>query len=495
MEPKEEYATFGKHLGYVIAANVAILLLNLVQIPVLTKGLGVNLYGIWSLINIAISLMVPIALISLNLAIVRFLAAENNEDRIRDDLISAFSVVFITGAVLSIFLFLLSDLIASSIFKDVSATYYIKIASVLILINSLYLMSLSFFRMRRSMGLYSLLIVIFNISAVALIITSTLLGYKLTGVLIASVINGIIFILINLIIIHKKIGFKYPTLSHMKSYIRWGLPLIPNASILWIINTSDRYIISYFLGVDAAGIYSAAYTIGEYSLFILGPLIIVLYPTISRHYDQGNLTETKGYLKYSIKYLMMIAIPSAFGLSILAKPLLNVLTTPQFISGSVVVPFVAFGAVIYSFFQVCLCIIQLVGKTEITVRLLGIAAVLNIALNFLLIPKIGIIGAAIATFIAYAVLGILTLIVTRRYMKFDLSLPFIGKSVISSSIMTLCIWAISPKTLVWTIISIIAGVLIYFSILFIIKGFSKSEITFFIKFVKDGLGKIHDLKG
>ena len=261
------------------------------------------------------------------------------------------------------------------------------------------------------------------------------------------------------------------------------------------INTSDRYIISYFLGVDAAGIYSAAYTIGEYSLFILGPLIIVLYPTISRHYDQGNLTETKGYLKYSIKYLMMIAIPSAFGLSILAKPLLNVLTTPQFISGSVVVPFVAFGAVIYSFFQVCLCIIQLVGKTEITVRLLGIAAVLNIALNFLLIPKIGIIGAAIATFIAYAVLGILTLIVTRRYMKFDLSLPFIGKSVISSSIMTLCIWAISPKTLVWTIISIIAGVLIYFSILFIIRGFSKSEITFFIKFVKDGLGKIHDLKG
>jgi O-antigen/teichoic acid export membrane protein len=495
MEQNQEYATFSKHVGYVIAANMAVLLLGLVQIPILTKGLGVNLYGIWSLIDVTISLLAPVALISLNIAIVRFLAAEENKARITDDFISALSIVSITGAALSILLFFLSDVIAAYVFKDISASYYIKLASILILVNSLYLLSLSFFRMRRSMGLYSLLTTVFNISQVAIIVVSILLGYKLTGVLVASIINGIVFILINLVIIFKKIGFTVPTFSHMKTYIKWGLPLVPNTSILWIIHTSDRYIVSYFLGVDAAGIYSAAYSIGQYALFVLAPLGIVLYPTIARHYDEGNLNETRVYLKYSTKYLMMIAIPSAFGLSILAKPLLNILTTPQFLTGSTVVPFVAFGAVIFSFFQISVYIIHLVGKTKINVRLLGIAAALNIALNFLLIPRMGIVGAAVATLIAYGVLGILTLIVTRRYLKFDLSLSFIGKSIVSSSIMTFCIWAISPKTLVWVIISIISGVLIYFGMLFLVRGFSKSEITFFAKFIKDGFRKIDILKG
>jgi O-antigen/teichoic acid export membrane protein len=495
MEQNREYATFGRHVGYVIATNIAIMLLGIVQIPILTKGLGANLYGVWSLIDVTISLIVPFALISLNVAIVRFLAAEKNLDRVRDDFLSACSVVFITGVALSVLLFLLSDVIATSVFKDVNASYYIKLASVLILVNSLYPLSLAFFRMRRSMGLYSLLTVIFNISQVALIFTSILLGYKLTGVVVAFIINGVVFTLINLIIILKRIGFKAPTFSHMKTYLKWGLPLAPNAAILWVIHTSDRYLVSYFLGVTAAGIYSAAYAIGQYALFALAPLGIVLYPTIAKHYDEGNLNETRAYLKYSVKYLMMLAIPAAFGLSILAKPLLHILTTPQFMSGSSVVPFVAFGAVIFSFFQICVYVIHLVRKTEINVRLLGIAAALNIALNFLLIPKMGITGAAVATLIAYGVLGILTLIVTRRYLKFALSLPFIGKSVAASVIMALCVWLMHPETIAWVIISIILGALIYFAALMLMKGFSKGEISFFINLVKDNLRKIRLIKG
>jgi O-antigen/teichoic acid export membrane protein len=495
MEQIREYATFGRHVGYVIATNIAIMLLGIVQLPILTKGLGASLYGVWSLIDVTISLIVPFALISLNIAIVRFLAAEKKLGRIRDDFLSACSVVFITGAALSVLLFLLSDVIAASIFKDVNASYYIKLASVLILVNSLYLLSTAFFRMRRNMGLYSLLTAVFNISQVALIFASILLGYKLTGVVVAFVINGVVFTLINLIIILRRIGFKAPTFSHMRTYLEWGLPLAPNAAILWIINTSDRYMVSYFLGVTAAGIYSAAYVIGQYALFFLGPLGIVLYPTIAKHYDEGNLNETGAYLKYSVKYLMMIAIPSAFGLSILAKPLLYILTTPQFVNGSSVVPFVAFGAVIFSFFQISVYVIHLVGKTRITVRLLGIAAALNIALNLLLIPRLGILGAAVATLIAYGVLGILTLMVTRRYLKFDLSLPFIGKSVAASIVMSLCVWLMRPETIAWVIISIILGALIYFGALLLMRGFSKVEMTFFISMVKDNLRKIKLIKG
>jgi O-antigen/teichoic acid export membrane protein len=495
MAQNQEYAIFGRQVGYVIGGNIAILLLGLLQIAILTKGLGATLYGTWSLINVTVSLIVPFAMVNFSMSIVRFLAAEKDEGRIREDFLSACSIVFISGMVFSIVLFFLSDFLATSIFKDVNSSSYIKLASVLILLNSLQTMPLAFFRMRRRIGLYTILSLSYQAFQVGLIVLFILLGYKLTGVIIAVIISGILFSVVPLFIVLRQIGFHKPRFSHMKSYLRWGVPLTPNAALLWIINISDRYMVSYFLGVAAAGIYNVAYSIGNYASFALAPLGTVLYPTISKSYDEENLSKTKDYLSYSVKYLMMIAIPSAFGLSILAKPLLQILSTATFVAGSTVVPFVAFGIVLYCFYQVCVYIIHLVGKTRITVRLLATAAVLNIGLNLLLIPRIGIVGAAVATLVAYGVLGMLTLLVTRRYLKFDLSLPFVAKSIFSSGIMTLCIWLINPQSLWAVLLWIFLGAAIYCAVLWAIKGFSKDEIIFFANFVKGNLSKVRLFKG
>jgi len=190
----------------------------------------------------------------------------------------------------------------------------------------------------------------------------------------------------------------------------------------------------------------------------------------------------------------MTAIPAAFGLSILAKPILQILATSEFVPGSAVVPFVAYGAVLFGFYGICVYIFHLVKRTELVVRLLGISAVLNIILNIILIPRMGILGAAVATLIAYGVLGMLTLMITRKYLKFDLSIPFMLKSAFSSAIMTLCIWLINPESIALVIASIFAGILIYFGILLLLKGLSKEEITLFINFLKDNLKKARGIK-
>ncbi len=494
MEPYKEYTIFGRQVGYVIGANVVLLLLGFIRLPILTKGLGANLYGTWSLINVTISLLVPFALIGLGVSIVRFLAAEKDRGKIREDFLSACSVVFILGTAFSILLFFLSDYLASFILGDITLSSYIKLASVLILLNSIDILSFHFFQAFRRIGLYAIITTIQNALQIGLIVLSILLGYKLTGVITAVIVSGILFNLINLFIILRQTGLQLPHFSNLKSYLKWGLPLTPTPAILWIINTSDRYMVSYFIGVTTTGIYHAAYTIGYYASFTLIPLGIVLFPTITKSYDGKNLGETRNYLKYSLKYFMMLAIPSAFGLSILAKPLLHILTTPEFVVGSTVIPFVAFGAVMFGLYQITVFVIQLVNKNELLIGLLGASAALNIILNIILIPRLGIIGAAIATLIAYGVLGMLTLMLTRRYLKFDLSIPFMLKSVSSSVIMTLCIWLISPQSLVSVITSILASVLIYFGVLLLTKGLSKEELAFFTNFLKDNLRKIRMVK-
>jgi len=494
MSQNHEYSIFGKQVGYIIVANIAILLLGLLRLPLLTRGLGAHLYGTWSLINTTISLIVPFAMLSFGMSIVRFLAAEKDANRVREDFFSACSIVFVSGAVFSLLLFFLSGNLAASIFKDANASSYIKLGSVLILLNSLYLVLLAFFRMRRKIGLYNIFYLSHHVLQVGLIVAAILLGYKLTGVISAVIISTIFLAGLSLFVIFKDTGFQLPRFSNMKSYLKWGIPLTPTSGILWIIKVSDRYMVSYFLGTVAAGIYSAAYSVGYYAAFALMPLGIVLYPTISKTYDEGKRDATREYLKYSFKYLMMIAIPAAFGLSILAKPLLQILTTPEFVSGSNVVPLVASGAVLYCFYQIGIYIIHLVGKTHITIRLLGTSAALNIILNLVLIPHMGVIGAALATLVAYGVLGVLTLAVSRHYLKFDLSLLFIAKSILASAVMTLCIWLINPESITMLIISILTGIAIYFGMIILIKGLSRQEMKFFATFIRNNFRKMFMLK-
>jgi O-antigen/teichoic acid export membrane protein len=276
----------------------------------------------------------------------------------------------------------------------------------------------------------------------------------------------------------------------MKAYLKWGIPLTPSAAIQWIISSSDRYIVSYFRGVSATGIYNAADVIGGYASFAFMPVGIVLFPMISKNYDEGKQDQCKDYLKYSFKYLMMFAIPCAVGLSILAKPLLRILTTSEFISGSAVLVLATIGGLFTCLYQIVIYIIYLAGKTQIDIVLMSIAAGLNILLNVVLVPHLGIVGAETASVIAYAVLGGLGLIMSRKYLKFNMSFSFLIKCALSSGFMALCIWLINPRSSLMVSLSIVAGTIAYFGILILIRGFSKSELAFFTTFIRKSFKEI-----
>lgn len=489
-ELNKEYSTFGTQIGCFIGANVVGFLLGFISLPILTKGIGAQLYGTYSLVQTTISLISPIAALGFSTALVRFLAGEKDKSKIRDSFFSPYCVMIVSGIVFSLLLFLSSEQLAKLIFGDINLAIYIKLASAVVLLNPIGGLSLAFFRAFRRIELYTVLSLAKSACQVGLIILAILLGFQLIGVIIAIILTAIIFDLVTLFIVVKQIGIQRPRFANMKSYLKFGVPLTPNLAIAWIMSSSDRYMISYFMGVTATGIYSAAYGLAIYASFILAPLQTVLFPTVTKSYTENNLEETRNYLKYSFKYFMMVAIPSAFGLSILAKPILQILTTPEFISGNIIIPFVALGAILYSIFQISVNIIYLINRTKLIVRLLSASAALNIALNLVLIPRIGIMGAAVATLIAYGVLGISTLITTRRYLKFDLSTPFVLKSLFSSAVMAFSIWLIKPEAITLTIISIVGGALIYFAVLILIKGLSKGELSFFVNFIKDNIKRI-----
>jgi len=168
------------------------------------------------------------------------------------------------------------------------------------------------------------------------------LHYGLFGVIAATlIIQGLIF-LISILTIISQIGFVIPRFNHIKEYLQFSLPLTPTALIRWVTESSDRYLVTYFLGLGSVGVYSAACSIGNLIQVLVSPLQLILLPEISKLFDENKIDQVRIYMSHSLRYFLLITIPAVFGISALAKPLLGVFTTEDFLSGWYVIPLLPF---------------------------------------------------------------------------------------------------------------------------------------------------------
>jgi O-antigen/teichoic acid export membrane protein len=177
---------------------------------------------------------------------------------------------------------------------------------------------------------------------------------------------------------------------------------------------------------------------------------------------------------------LLLAIPSAFGLSLLSKPLLTILSTPEIASqGYLITPFIAVSFLLFGAYAVFAQILTLMKKTKIEGIVWTMAAILNLGLNLIFIPFIGILGAAITTLIAFTFAFILITHYSFKYLTFDIEFRFILKSIVASIIMSLVIVKWTPAGILNVLIVIGVCAVVYATILLLLGGIKKEEIEFF----------------
>jgi len=444
-------------------------------LPIITKTLGTYDYGTWAQISITVSLLSPLALLGLQMAFVRFLAAEKDVARIREVFFSIFFFVFFTGMLVSVLVFALSDFLAVTVFGDITTSYYIKAGSFLILLSAIDQISLFYFRISRQIHVFGLLSLFQSLGRLFLVLALLLAGFGLLGVIGATLIVQVCIVLFSLILVIRQIGFAIPRFEGLGEFIKYGTPLTPNSLIRWITDSSDRYIVGIFLGLSAVGIYSAAYAIGSLVHLFITPIQFILFPELSRLYDEERVDDVRNYLSSSLRYFLLIAIPAVVGLTVLAKPVLMILTTPAFAAGSIVIPFIALSGLFGGVFQIIINITFLVKKTQFNLFIHVIAAVANLVLNVALIPFIGILGAAIATLASYILMVIVVIYISFRDLSFDLGFAFILKCIISAGIMAAILLLFDPQNLFYLLISIVMGIIVYFAVMIVLKGVGRKE--------------------
>lgn len=297
-------------------------------------------------------------------------------------------------------------------------------------------------------------------------------------------ITDLTLLLIMGVLIVSGIGFTIPKFTHLREYLSFGLPTVPGNVSSWVVNSSDRYMIGLFLGTAYVGYYAPGYTLGNIIHMFVAPLSFMLPAVLSKYYDEKNYQGVQTVLQYSLKYFLMLAVPSFVGLSILSKPILTIISTPEIAqNGYLITPFTALCAIFFGVYAIIFQILILEKKTKITATVWIIAAVINFGLNLVLIPYLGIIGAAVTTLISFVfVLVIIAYILNTKSqltLSYNINIGTFFPILFASILMIPVLLFLQPVGIVSIMLTVTLCAIIYFILIFVLKGITKEEIIFF----------------
>ena len=182
---------------------------------------------------------------------------------------------------------------------------------------------------------------------------------------------------------------------------RFGLPLVPSGLALWVIDLSDRFFLVRMKGLGETGLYSVGVRV---STAILLLLIAVRTAWPGFAYSIRDDEEAKRTYGFVLTYVLYLACWMSLALSLLAPWIVRLLTVPALYAGSRVVPLLVFGGTAFIAFNLMSIGIGRAKRTQFNWVVTGAAALVNVGLNFALIPPFGMMGAAVSTLVAYVVM-------------------------------------------------------------------------------------------
>ena len=279
--------------------------------------------------------------------------------------------------------------------------------------------------------------------------------------------------------------FKFPwprlqvDLDFWKSKLILALPLSIASIFSTIAFRVDTVLLSLFQSYAAIGWYTASYNIMQVLLFIPNIYSAVMLPVLSRFHVSSQESFRLIYVK-SIKYMIILGLPIAAGITILSNDIILLLYHSSF-SQSVVALQILIWTIPFMLLTTSFGIILIaMNKQVLAIRLTFIYMIFNIGANMVLIPHFSYLGAAVVTVLTELVNFIMLFHYLSRFICRVPLLKLVWKPAIATGIMSLFLVSVHLNIF----IMVLLGTIIYLALLFLFKTFSENEIGMVQKLVE-----------
>lgn len=242
----------------------------------------------------------------------------------------------------------------------------------------------------------------------------------------------------------------WPNPYLLRDYSAYGLPLAITFALGWVISSSDRLLISWFSNDADAGVYSAGYDLAQQSLGLLLAIVnTAAYPLVMRQLEQHGKSAANVQLKRNGELIITLALTGAAGLIALAPALANAVVGEAFRADAIaVLPWIAAAAAVAGIKAYHLDVaFQLAQQSRWQAYTSIVAALVNVLLNLLLIPRFGILGAAWATLAAFVLAAMVSGWLGGRVFNMPLILPLLVRGLAVAALAYFGAWLIMMAAL------------------------------------------------
>ena len=447
-----KYSKLAKNTVIFTVGNFATKILSFLIVPLYTYILSTEEYGRIDLFFTAGSLVTSLLTLQIHQAMMRFLLGKETRD---DIALSNCMLIFILESSIAFLLFPAYAHYFHSFKLSFMFLIYITLASFNIIFSD-YLLVVEKNILYACKGVV-LTAVFLSSNIVALVY----LKMGMEGYIFANILSQFIgcAFLIFTGEYHKKIHFSSIDLNILKEMMNYSLPLIPNSLMWWIMSSGDKFIINYFLGDGANGLYSLALKIPTiitlfYSYFIQAWVISAI--------EENSSEDKRQFYENIYKITTAILLIAISVISLFVRFLFTTVMEAAYHSAWQYVPTLSLATAISSQTTFFAVFYTLSKKTKNVFLTTLIGTIVNVVANFILVQFIGLQGIAIGTCIGYFVVLIIRMKDSQEYLKMDLDLKrtVFGLIIVVVQMSVNIIWR-SRLYSIFGVVALISIVLLY----------------------------------
>ena len=465
-----------QNAGIIGIAEVVLRLKGLLLMPILTRAFGAVNYGIWAQVSVITCMLIPLMVMGTDSALLRFLPGKDEKEIQRGFSTALFYYVLVSLFVSGL-LWICSQPIAAAFFDDVADYKFVILCGGVILSTLLTGVCRNYFRIRGNGKAFAAVNIIQCVYTVIIGLVVVILSGTVFDVVLLGFIADLLFSIILISLIMARHGFAWPERSVFVNFLKFGMPLMPAGYAMWALNGADRLFIAHYGSMQDLGVYSVVYGLGYMIIALVFTPIWVMYPTAaSELYNQGQLKQLSRLYRHSTRLALALLVPAIVGVSILGAPIIRLLSTEEFVRGASLVPLIMLAYTFHMFAAYYAVALGLVGRQVWSTINTGIAACINILLNFLLIPIWGITGAAVATLIGFGAQFFLTSWMGNKSLSLQFDWRFFGKVCSASAGMGVVLLFLPAGASLWLVVPYMAiGVSVYVAAMLMQQAVNTAE--------------------
>lgn len=449
-------------------------MIPLIMVPIVTRLMpNSEYYGISDLSNTLVQIGSAIGILGMYDAMYR-LFFEKEDDEYKKNVCSTTMIfTLITSLLVFIVMLVLKDVIAKYFFGDVKYINVVYLSAIATFAGATNGIISAPTRMQNKRKVFLVTNTLSPIISYSISIPLLLAGHYVIALPLAYMISVIVMEIAFGVMNKSWFEWKRFDTCILKQLVTIAIPLFPNFLIYWLFNSCDKIMITNLIGVDAAGVYAVGSKLGQCSQLIYtafaGGWQYFAFSTMKEN-DQvktnSKVFEYLGVISFGVTLFV-------FGLSYL---IFKILFTEEYLAGYIIAPYLFLAPLLQMLFQVASNQFLVVKKTWPNMIILFGGAIINIIINFKLIPIWGIEGASIATLVGYAISNIVCVLVLCKMKLMTISSKFVVTAVITITYIIAWRFLFSMNTIVGTVVA--------FFLVLIFAWIYKEDLLVLLKLIK-----------